>query len=83
MTTAPRKNLDPKDMEILRLRRENAKLRARLEALALQYDDVREQGKITTIYDNEKGVCIHVPDDKWYESVDEDNMATGCENSDD
>ena len=59
------------------LREENAELRARLEALALQYDDVREQGKITTIYDNEKGVCIHVPDDKWYESVDEDNMATG------
>ena len=59
------------------LREENAKLRARLEALALQYDDVREEGKITTIYDNEKGVCIHVPDDKWYESVDEDNMATG------
>ena len=31
--------------------------------LQLQYDDVREEGKITTIYDNEKGVCIHVPDD--------------------
>ena len=45
------------------LREENAKLRARLEALQLQYDDVREEGKITTIYDNEKGVCIHVPDD--------------------
>ena len=30
VTTAPRKNLDPKDMEILRLRRENAKLRAAL-----------------------------------------------------
>ena len=45
--------------------------------LQLRYDDVREEGKITTIYDNEKGVCIHVPDDKWYESVDEDNMATG------
>ena len=45
--------------------------------LQRQYDDVREEGKITTIYDNEKGVCIHVPDDKWYESVDEDNMATG------
>ena len=59
------------------LREENAKLRARLEALQLQYDDVREEGKITTIYDNEKGVCIHVPDDKWYGSVDEDNMATG------
>ena len=30
VTTAPRKNLGPKDMEILRLRRENAKLRAAL-----------------------------------------------------